>query len=122
MGFQNEARRKQGYSMQREQLEQRVVAGCSRNSVYFGFVTAGWWGEWGSRTWEGAWRQETEYRTELLIAIRKALGSHQRNRQSSKVDQRWAMEEDSGRMRKNWSQETWEESKLGTDPHTAGLK
>lgn len=55
----------------------------------------------------------SEHRAELLIAIRKALGSHQKlwNRQSSKVDQRWAMEEDSGRMRKNWRQETWEERK-----------
>lgn len=66
----------------------------------------------------------SEHRTELLISIRKALGSHQRrwSRQSSKVDHRRAMEEDSGRMRKNWRQETWEESKLGTDPHPARVK
>lgn len=51
----------------------------------------------------------SEHSTELLIAIRKALGSLQRHwsRQSSKVDQRWAMEEDSGRMRERWRQETW---------------
>lgn len=54
----------------------------------------------------------SEHSIELLIAIRKALGSHGRrwSRESSKVDQKWATEEVSRGMRKNWRQGAWEES------------
>lgn len=54
----------------------------------------------------------SEHSIELLIAIGKALGSHGRrwSRESSKVDQRWATEEVSRGMRKNWRQGAWEES------------
>lgn len=89
-----------------------MAAGCSKNSVEQCVLrlcySTGVGGEGKLNTGRSLETGNSEHRTELLIAIRKALGSHERpwSRQSSKADQRWAMEEDSGKMRIKLETET----------------
>lgn len=65
--------------------EQRVLGLCYRRGVRGGEGKL----NVGSSLETGS----SEHRTELLITIRKALGSHGRrwSRESSKLDQKWAM-------------------------------
>ena len=77
-----------------------MAATCSGNSVYFGSVAAAEGNRRGERKLNVERSLETgssERRTELLIAIRQALGSHGRlwRWERSKVSQSWVLEADS---------------------------